>query len=117
VRAVLLAGVRGPTVSAFPAAGRSQVKDVTTSCGDHPPPRGETQVRTSRPGTERKGSPMRQIRVSKRQRPASGRLEPLPPDARDPDIVRAKQLARRARPGQRQPLHPQAAASLRGIGA
>ena len=40
---------------------------------------------------------MRQIRISKRQRPARGRLEQLPPDARDPDIARAKQLARRAR--------------------
>jgi hypothetical protein len=41
---------------------------------------------------------MTQIRISKRRRPASWWLEPLPPDARDPDIVRAKQLARRARP-------------------
>ena len=40
---------------------------------------------------------MRQIRISKRQHPARGRLEQLPPDARDPDIARAKQLARRAR--------------------
>jgi len=40
---------------------------------------------------------MKQIRISKRRRPASWWLEP-PPDARDPDIVRAKQLARRARP-------------------
>jgi len=44
---------------------------------------------------------MRQIRVSKRHRPGSGRLdqlsqEPLPLDPRDPDIVRAKELARRA---------------------
>jgi hypothetical protein len=35
---------------------------------------------------------MRQIRISKRQRPARRRPEPLPPDARDPDIARAKQL-------------------------
>lgn len=46
---------------------------------------------------------MRQIRISKRQRPARGWLEPLPPDARDPDIARAKQLARRARRPMRQP--------------
>jgi len=38
---------------------------------------------------------MRQIRINKRQRPARGRPEPLAPDARDPDIARAKQLARR----------------------
>lgn len=36
---------------------------------------------------------MKQIRISKRRRPASWWLEPLPPDARDPDIVRAKQHA------------------------
>jgi hypothetical protein len=40
---------------------------------------------------------MKQIRISKRRRPGGWWLEPLPPDARDPDIVRAKQLARRAR--------------------
>jgi signal transduction histidine kinase len=39
---------------------------------------------------------MRQIRRSKRQRPASWWPEPLPPDARDPDIIRARQSARRA---------------------
>jgi len=50
---------------------------------------------------------MRQIRISKRQRTARGWLEPLPPDARDPDIARAKQLARRP---QRQPLQTQATA-------
>jgi hypothetical protein len=44
---------------------------------------------------------MRQIRVSKRQRPARWSPEPLLLDARDPDIVRAKQLARRASPPQR----------------
>ncbi|HEY3033655.1 MAG TPA: hypothetical protein VGJ54_03215, partial [Streptosporangiaceae bacterium] len=38
---------------------------------------------------------MRQIRLSKRQRAASSRLEPLPPGAPDPGIVRARQLARR----------------------
>jgi hypothetical protein len=53
---------------------------------------------------------MRQIQISKRQRPARWQREPLPPDARDPDIARAKQLARRARRPQRQPLHTQAAA-------
>ena len=39
---------------------------------------------------------MTQIRITKRRRPADWRLEPLPLDPRDPDIVRAKQLARRA---------------------
>jgi len=44
---------------------------------------------------------MKQIQVSKRQRPVSRRAEPpeptegLRPDPRDPDIVRAKELARR----------------------
>jgi hypothetical protein len=41
---------------------------------------------------------MRQIRVSKQHRPGAWRLdqqEPLPLDPRDPDIVRAKELARR----------------------
>ena len=47
---------------------------------------------------------MRQVQISKRHRPAREWPEPLPPDARDPDIVRAKQLARRASPaGQRRP--------------
>ncbi len=53
---------------------------------------------------------MRQIRISKRQRPARWWLEPLPPDTRDPDIARAKQLARRTRRTQSQPLRPQATA-------
>jgi hypothetical protein len=43
---------------------------------------------------------MRQIRISKRSRPAARRRDllaqdPLPLDPRDPDIVRAKELARR----------------------
>ena len=38
---------------------------------------------------------MKQIRINRRHRPAREWLEPLPPDARDPDVVRAKQLARR----------------------
>ena len=57
---------------------------------------------------------MRQIHITRRQRPArSWRgtvAEPLPADARDPDIARAKHLARRARRSQRQPLHPPATA-------
>ena len=40
---------------------------------------------------------MRQIRVAKRRpRPASWPQTPLPPDPRDPDIVRAHQITRRA---------------------
>ena len=39
---------------------------------------------------------MKQIRINRQHRPAREWLEPLPPGARDPDIVRAKQLARRA---------------------
>jgi hypothetical protein len=38
---------------------------------------------------------MRQVRVTKRPRPRSWQQEPLPLDPRDPDIVRAKELARR----------------------
>ena len=53
---------------------------------------------------------MRQIRISKRQCPAPRWLEPLPPDARDPDIARAKQLSRRTRRPPRQRLHTQAMA-------
>jgi hypothetical protein len=42
---------------------------------------------------------MTQIRITKRRRPGDWRLEPLPLDPRDPDIVRAKEIARRARAG------------------
>jgi hypothetical protein len=45
---------------------------------------------------------MKQIRMTRRRRPDDWQLEPLPLDPRDPDIVRAKELARRAetpRPG------------------
>jgi hypothetical protein len=53
---------------------------------------------------------MRQIRVSKRHRPGARRLDllspdPLPLDPRDPDIVRAKELARRRTRGER-PARP-----------
>lgn len=41
---------------------------------------------------------MQMIRISKRHRPASWRLEPQSADPRDPDIVRAKQLVGRSRP-------------------
>jgi hypothetical protein len=37
---------------------------------------------------------VKQIRISKRPRPAA-ELDPLPLDPRDPDIVRAKEVARR----------------------
>jgi hypothetical protein len=47
---------------------------------------------------------MKQVQISKRHRPAREWPEPLLPDARDPDIVRAKQLARRASL-QRRPRH------------
>jgi hypothetical protein len=39
---------------------------------------------------------MKQIRINKQHRSAREWLDPLPPDARDPDVVRAKELARRA---------------------
>jgi hypothetical protein len=40
---------------------------------------------------------MKQLRITKRHRPDDWRQEPLPLDPRDPDIVRAKELARRSR--------------------
>jgi hypothetical protein len=52
---------------------------------------------------------MKKLRISKRHRPASWPLEPLPPDPRDRDIMRAKQLAGRSRP-------PGAAPRARGAG-
>jgi hypothetical protein len=51
---------------------------------------------------------MTQIRITKRRRPDDMRLEPLPLDPRDPDIVRAKELARRARTGTPPPAAPDA---------
>jgi len=46
---------------------------------------------------------MKQIRMTRRRRPDDWRLEPLPLDPRDPDIVRAKELARRAHAGASRP--------------
>ena len=50
---------------------------------------------------------MTQIRITKRRRPDDCRLElelePLPLDPRDPDIVRAKEIARRAHTGSLRP--------------
>ncbi len=46
---------------------------------------------------------MRQIRMTKRRRADDWRPEPLPLDPRDPDIVRAKELARRTRTGALRP--------------
>jgi hypothetical protein len=40
---------------------------------------------------------MKQVRITRRHRPDGWRLDPLPLDPRDPDIVRAKELARRSR--------------------
>ena len=48
-------------------------------------------------GTTCEGAAMRQLRITKRHRPDDWRLEPLPLDPRDPDIVKAKELARRSR--------------------
>lgn len=39
---------------------------------------------------------MTQIRITKRRRPGDWQLDPLPLDPRDADIVRAKEIARRA---------------------
>lgn len=41
---------------------------------------------------------MRQVRISKHRRPPVRPAQPLPLDPRDPDIVRAKQLARSQSP-------------------
>ena len=38
---------------------------------------------------------MRQVQVRKRHRPGAWQPDPLPLDPRDPDIVRAKEVARR----------------------
>jgi hypothetical protein len=46
---------------------------------------------------------MTQIRMTKRRRANDWRLEPLPLDPRDPDIVHAKELARRAPAGALRP--------------
>jgi hypothetical protein len=40
---------------------------------------------------------MKQVRITRRHRPGGWRLDPLPLDPRDPDIVRAKELDRRSR--------------------
>jgi hypothetical protein len=40
---------------------------------------------------------MKQLRITRRHRPDGWRLDPLPLDPRDPDIVRAKELTRRSR--------------------
>jgi hypothetical protein len=42
---------------------------------------------------------MKQVRITKRRRADDWRLELLPLDPRDPDIVRAKELARRTGTG------------------
>jgi hypothetical protein len=51
---------------------------------------------------------MKQSQVSKRHRPSAWWLDPLPTDPRDPDIVRAKELARRSHAVGRQPGRPSA---------
>jgi hypothetical protein len=54
---------------------------------------------------------MKQIRITKRHRPADWRLEPLPLDPRDPDIVRAKELDRQSRTAPARPGRSQRARS------
>ena len=51
----------------------------------------------SEAGHSAEGAAMKQLRITKRHRPDGWRLEPLPLDPRDPDIVRAKEIARRSR--------------------
>jgi hypothetical protein len=57
------------------------------------------------------GAAMKQLRITKRHRQADWRLEPLPLDPRDPDIVRAKELARRSRSVGSRPSRAQQAAN------
>ena len=59
-----------------------------------------------RPGTACEGAAMKQLRITKRHRPDGWRLDPLPLDPRDPDIVRAKELARRAGAASARPRRP-----------
>jgi hypothetical protein len=54
----------------------------------------------------RQAAKVKQIQVSKRQRPSGWRLDPLPADPRDPDIVRAKELDRRSRTAPQRSRHP-----------
>jgi len=63
------------------------------------------------PGTMCEGAAMKQLRITKRHRQEDWRLEPLPLDPRDPDIVRAKELARRSRTVASRPSRAQQAAN------
>jgi hypothetical protein len=54
---------------------------------------------------------MKQLRITKRHRPDGWRLDPLPLDPRDPDIVRAKELARRSRTAAPRTGRPERASS------
>jgi hypothetical protein len=49
---------------------------------------------------------MKQIRISKQDRRTRTWLEPLPLELRDPDVVRAKRLARRADSRSQRPRRP-----------
>ena len=58
---------------------------------------------------------MRQIHVAKRlPRPGSWPQTPLPPDPRDPDIVRAHQITRAGQPRARTKPTPAAGSDLPG---
>jgi hypothetical protein len=54
---------------------------------------------------------MKQLRITKRHRSDGWRLDPLPLDPRDPDIVRAKELARRSRTTAPRASRPERASS------
>jgi hypothetical protein len=58
---------------------------------------GPSLTRPVRAGHDAEGAAMKQLRITRRHRPDGWRLDPLPLDPRDPDIVRAKELARRSR--------------------
>jgi hypothetical protein len=54
---------------------------------------------------------MKQLRITKRHHQDGWRLDPLPLDPRDPDIVRAKALARRSRAAAPRASRPDRASS------
>jgi hypothetical protein len=82
-----LASVLCPIASA-------SIADPEEARSEHPPLSEETQVRISA-GHRAKGGYVEADRICNRQRPVRWWQESLTPDVRDPDIVCAKQLARR----------------------
>lgn len=84
--------------ASYPVRGTSLSADFRRRAGAEFPAEGSS-LTCEGLGTVRRGTAMTQIRITKRRRPDDWRLEPLPLDPRDPDIVRAKEIARRASAG------------------